>query len=97
QPADVVTFTRNRETYRKTDLAAIRNIMESNSQISKFIVFCLEHYRYFKHVSAMEALLSFRQSGAFQYLTDGYEVLHTQSKDYIVSDIDSFILNHSSK
>ncbi len=45
----------------------------------------------------MEALLSFRKTDAFQYLADGYEALHTQSKDYIVADIDEFILNHSTK
>jgi hypothetical protein len=45
----------------------------------------------------MEALTSFRKTGVFQYLIDGYEVLHTQSRDYIVADIDDFILNHSSK
>jgi hypothetical protein len=71
--------------------------MESDSKIYKFIIFCLEHYRHFRQVSAMEALLSFRKTGVFQYLVDGYEVLHTQSRDYIVRDIDDFILNHSSK
>jgi hypothetical protein len=43
----------------------------------------------------MEALCSFQRTGVFQYLTDGYDVLHTQGKDYIVRDIDEFILNHS--
>ena len=71
--------------------------MENDSRIYKFIIFCLEHYRQFRHITAMEALTSFRQTSAFQYLADGYPVLHTQSKDYIVADIDDFILNHSSK
>ena len=71
--------------------------MESDSKIYKFFIFCLEHYRHFKKITAMEALLSFRKTDAFQYLADGYEALHTQSKDYIVADIDEFILNHSTK
>jgi len=71
--------------------------MENDSKIYKFIIFCLEHYRYFKQISAMQSLTLFRQTGVFQYLTEGYEVLHTQSKNYIVADIDNFIQNHTTK
>ena len=42
----------------------------------------------------MQALSLFRQTGVFQYLTEGYEVLHTQGRNYIVADIDDFIKNH---
>jgi len=71
--------------------------MDYDSKIYKFIIFCLEHYRYFRHTTAMDALSTFRKAGVFEYLTDGYDVLHTQSKDYIVRDIDEFILNRSAK
>ena len=69
--------------------------MENESKIYKFIVFCLEHYRNFKRISAMQALTLFSKTDVFQYLTEGYEVLHTQSKNYIVADIDNYIINHS--
>jgi len=71
--------------------------MESDSKVYKFIIFCLEHYRNFRDITAMDALSKFRKTGVFQYLTDGYDVLHTQSRDYLVRDIDEFILNHSSR
>ena len=71
--------------------------MENESKIYKFIIFCLEHYRNFRKISAMEALSSFQKADVFQYLADGYDVLHTQGKDYLVRDIDEFILNHTSK
>jgi hypothetical protein len=67
----------------------------NDSKIYRFIVFCIEHYRQFKQLTAMQSLALFRSAGAFQYLTDGYEVLHTQSKDYIVADIDDFISHHT--
>jgi hypothetical protein len=69
--------------------------MEHDSKIYKFIIFCLEHYRYFRRITAMQALSLFRRTGAFQYLAEGYEVLHTQGRDYIVADIDDFIRNHT--
>ena len=71
--------------------------MENDSNIYKFIIFCLEHYRHFKKMTAMQSLSLFRQTGVFQYLTEGYEVLHTQSRDYLVADIDDFIHNHTTK
>ena len=71
--------------------------MENDSKLYKFIIFCLEHYRHFRHITALDALSTFRKAGVFEYLTEGYEVLHTQGRDYIVSDIDDFIRNHTSK
>jgi len=71
--------------------------MEYDSKINKFIIFCLEHYRYFKQITALQALVLFRQTGVFQYLSEGYDLLHTQGKAYIISDIDDFINNHKVK
>jgi len=71
--------------------------MVNDNKIHKFIIFCLEHYRYFRQLTAMQSLLLFQQADVFRYLADGYEVLHTQSKDYIVADIDDFIHNHTAK
>jgi len=71
--------------------------MRNDNNIYKFIIFCLEHYRQSKQITAMQSLTLFRGTGAFQYLTEGYDVLHTQSRDYIVADIDDFILNHTTK
>ena len=68
--------------------------MENDSRIYKFIIFCLENYRYFKQLTAMQSLSLFQKAGVFQYLTDGYEVLHTQSREYIIADIEDFIDNH---
>ena len=71
--------------------------MENDSNIYKFIIFCLEHYRHFKQITAMQSLALFRRTGAFQYLAEGYDMLHTQSMNYIVADIDDFIHNHTTK
>ena len=42
----------------------------------------------------MQTLSLFQQTGTFQYLAEGYDVLHTQGRNYIVADIDDFINNH---
>jgi hypothetical protein len=62
--------------------------------IQQFIIFCLESYKIDKHITGAEALHDFEQYDVFSYLTDGYEVLHTQGQAYIVADIKDFIEHH---
>lgn len=63
-----------------------------NKKINKFIIFCLESYKNFRQISGLQALSDFNKYDLFSYLTNGFEVLHTQSKDYITADIQDFII-----
>ena len=63
----------------------------ANRKLLLFFAFCLEKYKNFSHLSAEETLLIFRKHLVFDYLRDGFEVLHTQGENYIVSEIDLFI------
>jgi hypothetical protein len=56
-----------------------------------FYAFCLEKFKDFSKMSAEETLLTFRKYRVFDYLRDGFEVLHTQGENYILSEIDLFI------
>ncbi|MDR1652099.1 MAG: DUF3791 domain-containing protein [Prevotellaceae bacterium] len=62
-----------------------------NPKILLFFAFCLEKYKNFADISAEETLFIFRKYGVFDYLNDGFEMLHTQGENYIVNDIDEFI------
>jgi hypothetical protein len=42
----------------------------------------------------MQALSDFRNYDVFSYLSSGYDVLHTQGKNFIVTDIQDFIKKH---
>ncbi len=61
------------------------------TKIQQFQVFCLESYRISKRISGIAALNEFNRTHVFEYLTAGYEVLHTQGKNYLVADINDFI------
>jgi len=63
--------------------------------IEAFQLFCLESYRSTKNRPALEAFKAFKQLGVFHFLASGYEVLHTQSAKYIVSEIDQYIQSHN--
>jgi len=62
-----------------------------NPKLLLFYAFCLEKYKIFSNLSAEETLLNFRKYGVFEYLREGFEVLHTQGERYIVREIDLFI------
>ena len=65
---------------------------KSLSKIEQFQLFCLESYRQSKAISGMEALTVFKQLKVFEYLADGYEVLHTQGKSYLLADMNDYIM-----
>jgi len=65
--------------------------MKKLSKIEKFQIFCLESYRQQKMLSGLDAFNEFSQFNVFDYLSDGYEVLHTQGRDYLIADIYDFI------
>jgi hypothetical protein len=61
------------------------------SPIQSFQLFCLEGYRNALGITGKQALHIFKKAKVFDYLASGYEVLHTQSKHYIISELDIYI------
>ena len=59
-----------------------------------FKVFCLESYRAVHGLSGPAAHEIFIKYNVFDYLTSFYDVLHSNGRLYIVSDIDDFISHH---
>lgn len=66
--------------------------MDKNlKDITYFISFCIEQYMNAKGINEDEAIATFSKHGVFDYLKDYFEVLHTQSRQWIVADIEEFI------
>lgn len=57
----------------------------------QFIVFCVENYARQKHLSSLEVFALFRRSGMYRFLTDNYDVLHTQGDAYILDEITKYL------
>lgn len=64
------------------------------NNIEKFQLFCLENYKTFINISGEKALHDFESNKVFDFLAQGYEVMHTQSAKYIVDEIIVFIKNN---
>ena len=65
--------------------------MNTLNKIQHFQLFCLESYRSSLGITGNMALTEFKRANVFDYLASGYEVLHTQGKNYLIADIKEFI------
>ena len=59
--------------------------------IAYFVSFCIEQYKV--HISATggEVMSIFDQYGVTEYLSANFDVLHTQSRQWLLEEIDDFI------
>ena len=60
-------------------------------KINDFQLFCLENYRSSKGLTGLAALDDFKHTGVFDFLSSGFEVLHTLGRSYINSIITDYI------
>lgn len=58
----------------------------------KFLAFCVEIYKNAKKINGKEAFAIFEKYNVLNYIKECYGALHTTSSQYIVDNIDEFIL-----
>lgn len=58
-----------------------------------WLSWCIEEYASEKNKTSTEISKMFEEKDVFSYLDDNAEILHTQGKNYILSDIDEFLKN----
>ena len=58
--------------------------------IAYFISFCIEQYKTEKGISGSKAMNLLSKYGVLEYLAEHWEILHTQSRQWILEDIDDF-------
>lgn len=59
--------------------------------VAYFIAFCVEIYKNAHSVAGTEVSEIFARHNIMEYLEENYEILHTQSPDWILSEIDEII------
>jgi len=65
--------------------------MDKKQDIAYFLSFCIEQYKNAKHLSGGKAMEVLNEYGVLEYLAQHYEVLHTQSHQWLIEDIDEYI------
>lgn len=64
---------------------------KKTKDISYFISFCIEQYMKEKGMNEEDVLGTFSACRVLEYLNEHFEVLHTQSRQWLVADIEDFI------
>lgn len=59
--------------------------------IAYFLSFCIEQYKNEKHLTSSEVIDLLNKYNVLNYLSEHYEILHTQSRQWILEDIDEYI------
>lgn len=67
--------------------------MEYNmdKRINDFVIFCIESFKQYHNLSGKEVYNIFEKYDVIEYLSNGYDLLHTQGKQWIMNDIDEFL------
>jgi hypothetical protein len=64
---------------------------KKKQDIAYFVSFCIEQYKKAKGITGSEAVMQLDKYHVLEYLAEHYEVLHTQSRQWILEEIDEFI------
>ena len=62
-----------------------------SSQELSFLVFCIERFAKKQQKSTLEVYSLFKDKGLISYLSQNFEVLHTQGEEYILEDIGLYL------
>lgn len=64
---------------------------KKDKDIALFIAFCIEEYGVTKGMTGEQVLDLFSQYGVTEYLSEYFEPLHTQGRQWLIAEIDDFI------
>ena len=59
-----------------------------DDDVAYFIAFCVEIYKNAHGLTGAEASRIFSEKGLLKYLSDNFEILHTQSPGWILEEIE---------
>lgn len=59
--------------------------------IAYFLSFCIEQYKMERGLSGEDTMSLFEKYNVLPYLSDNFEVLHTQGRQWLIEEIDDYI------
>lgn len=64
---------------------------KEEKDVALFVAFCIEEYGAAKGMSGEQVLDLFSKYGLVDYLSEFYDVLHTQGRQWLIEEIDEYI------
>lgn len=71
--------------------------LNNDEKTFEFISFCIENFKVKFKMKGKEVANLFYESGVIDFLMESYDLLHTQGKEYILSEIELFLQNRGYK
>ncbi|BDR65766.1 DUF3791 domain-containing protein [Clostridium tetani] len=71
--------------------------LNDNEKILEFVSFCIENFKIKFNMKGRDVANLFYENGITDFLIDNYDMLHTQGKEYILSEIELFLQNRGYK
>ena len=68
-----------------------KEMRKKDKDIALFVAFCIEEYAAAKGLNGEQVLDLFNKYGLIEYLSEFYEPLHTQGRQWLIEEIDEFI------
>lgn len=68
-----------------------------DEKVLEFVSFCIENFKFKTEMSGKDVSTLFYESGVTDFLIESYDLLHTQGKEYILSEIELFLQNRGYK
>ena len=68
-----------------------KEMRKKDKDIALFVAFCIEEYAAAKGLNGEQVLDLFNKYGLTEYLSEFYEPLHTQGRQWLIAEIDEFI------
>jgi hypothetical protein len=88
-----INLFRELEKEKKSKL----KIGKKSDKETQFIIFCTENYRITRQLEGSEVVALFQKYHVYDFLTQNYEIMHTQGEHYILEEIEIFIKNQQNK
>lgn len=67
--------------------------LKEQEKISEFVSFSIENFKVKHSMKGKDVANLFKVSGALEFVANGYEMLHTQGKEYVLEEIEIFLKN----
>lgn len=71
--------------------------LNKDEKIIEFVSFCIENFKVKYNMKGKYVANLFSESGVIDFLMESYDALHTQGKEYILSEIQLFLENRGHK
>ena len=64
---------------------------KKKQDVAYFLSFCIEQYMSAKELPRETTISLMSEKGVLDYLAEHFEILHTQSRQWIIEEIDEYI------